>query len=232
MPRTLALVMPVRGFDDSKSRLSSVLDPAQRRQLAQNCARGVIDRAVDCRRFVVCDDDEVEAWAKSLGAIPVRVQARGLNASLTEAMPVIVREFEVDFFVIAHADLPLPAALDRLIETLKSPPQINGAINGAISGEIFDDCATNSVGQVLLVPDRRGDGTNVLGLAASLIGQWTFEYGQGSFAAHRAQADRLGCSPTIIEDSDLGLDLDTAEDLLHPCVSRVLPKLLPDWNPS
>jgi 2-phospho-L-lactate guanylyltransferase len=208
--RHVALVVPVRGFDDAKSRLSASLSPVQRRTLAQNCATGVLRRDVPCLKFVVCDDDEVETWARTCGAIPIRVESRGLNASLHEATPHIVENYPADMLMIVHADLPLPNELDRVIAVLQSA---------------LDD----DNGRVLINPDRHRDGTNVLALSQSLIGQWQFAYGENSFMNHQHEAHRLNCQVDIFESMYLGFDIDTSEDLQHPVIADILPTLLPDW---
>ena len=59
-------------------------------------------------------------------------------------------------------------------------------------------------------PDRRRQGTNGLCLAAGL--EFAFRFGVGSFAAHVAEAERLGVEAAVIENSRLALDIDTPED--------------------
>jgi 2-phospho-L-lactate guanylyltransferase len=210
----VALIVPVRGFDDAKSRLSSVLNPAQRRALAQNCARGVLTRTASCSRFVVCDNDEVAQWALSCDAAPIRVTSQGLNASLTESIPLISSRSPIDLFLISHADLPLSGPLDHIIE-------------GLIIESVHSDEHETAI---IMCPDRHLDGTNVLGIPASLINNWTFQYGQGSFARHLQQAKATGLPIRVIEDPDIGLDLDTPDDLQHPDLINILPTLIPDWT--
>ena len=215
--RHVALVVPVRGFDDAKSRLSASLSPVQRRTLAQNCATGVLRRDVPCLKFVVCDDDEVETWARNCDAIPIRVESRGLNASLHEATPHIVENYPADMLMIVHADLPLPNELDRVIAVLQSA--LDNDFNNGL----------NNNGRVLINPDRHRDGTNVLALSQSLIGKWQFAYGENSFTHHQHEAHRLNCQVDIFESMYLGFDIDTSEDLQHPVIADILPTLLPDW---
>ena len=219
--RHVALVVPVRGFDDAKSRLSASLSPVQRRTLARNCATGVLRRDVPCLKFVVCDDDEVETWARTCGAIPIRVESRGLNASLHEATPHIVERYPADMLMIVHADLPLANELDRVIAVLQS------ALDDDSSSDFKNDFNNN--GRVLINPDRHRDGTNVLALSQSLIGKWQFAYGENSFTHHQHEAHRLNCQVDIFESKYLGFDIDTSEDLRHPVIAEILPTLLPDW---
>jgi 2-phospho-L-lactate guanylyltransferase len=88
-----------------------------------------------------------------------------------------------DHIVIAHADLPLAGSFAHV------PRE----------------------GSVSIVPDRHRDGTNVMSLPAGA--QFDLHYGPGSFAAHAAEARRRGIGCIVIEDDDLALDLDTADDL-------------------
>jgi 2-phospho-L-lactate guanylyltransferase len=63
---------------------------------------------------------------------------------------------------------------------------------------------------VTLVPDRHDDGTNV---ACVPEGGFTFSYGLGSFARHRAEARRLGLPLRVLRDPALGWDVDNPNDL-------------------
>jgi 2-phospho-L-lactate guanylyltransferase len=88
--------------------------------------------------------------------------------------------------VVAHADLPLATALAHVVGT-----------DG-----------------VVLVPDRHRDGTNVLALPAGC--GFRFAYGPGSFARHRAEAERLGLAVSVLADQVLGWDVDEPADLDLP----------------
>lgn len=64
---------------------------------------------------------------------------------------------------------------------------------------------------VTLVPDRHDDGTNVA--CVPVASGFTFAYGPGSFARHRAEARRLGFALRILRDPALGWDVDNPVDL-------------------
>jgi 2-phospho-L-lactate guanylyltransferase len=85
--------------------------------------------------------------------------------------------------IVAHADLPFAA----------------------------DVTATAWFAGVTLVPDRHDDGTNVACIPAA--SGFTFAYGPGSFARHRAEARRLGLPLRILRDPALGWDVDNPVDL-------------------
>ena len=88
-----------------------------------------------------------------------------------------------DHIVVAHADLPLARSFAHI-------PRDNA---------------------VSLVPDRHRDGTNVLSFPAH--SPMTTAYGPGSCDNHIALAHAAGLAVEIIDDVDLALDLDTADDL-------------------
>lgn len=67
---------------------------------------------------------------------------------------------------------------------------------------------------VTLVPDRRDDGTNVACVPATA--GFRFAYGPGSFARHRAEADRLGLELRVLREPRLAWDVDVPDDLAVP----------------
>lgn len=67
---------------------------------------------------------------------------------------------------------------------------------------------------ITLVPDRRDDGTNVIVLPTDC--GFEFQYGPGSFARHRAEADRRAMSTTVVHDQRLAWDVDIPDDLDEP----------------
>jgi 2-phospho-L-lactate guanylyltransferase len=64
---------------------------------------------------------------------------------------------------------------------------------------------------VTLVPDRREDGTNVVGVPVDH--DFVFSYGPGSLARHVAEARRLGLALRIVRTSGLSWDVDLPTDL-------------------
>src|SRR5262245_30896569 len=132
---------------------------------------------------VVCDDDEVRAWAEEHGARVVWCPGRGLNGAVVDGVAALAAD-GVDQVVVAHADLPLATSL-------------------AWVADHHDG--------VTLVPDRRDDGTNVA-CVPSRSG-FAFAYGPGSFDRHRAEAERLGLAVRIVRDPALGSDVAVPADL-------------------
>jgi 2-phospho-L-lactate guanylyltransferase len=203
------MVVPIRRFDDAKSRLAEVLSPAERRQLAVSCARAVIASIPDANVFVVCDDDEVARFAGDLGATAVLVDVVGLNESLVAAMPTVRSDRPRQPVLVAHADLAFGARL----------------------ADFWDDVAdTLTSRSFVIVPDEARDGSNVVVIGADVLSEWRFLYGNRSFDAHVDLARNLGLDVRIVEHDLLSLDLDTAHDLRHPRVTQELERLLPGWN--
>jgi len=178
-----ALLVPVKAFGEAKLRLAAALSPTARAELARTLAAGVVAAAGDLAVAVVCDDREVATWARDLGALVIWEPGRGLNGAVQEGVQRLAVA-GVDRVAVAHADLPLVADLGWV---------------------------TRFPG-VTLVPDRRHEGTNVIGLPARA--NFSFSYGPGSFARHLAEAHRLGLPVRTVHGSPLAWDVDVPADLL------------------
>ena len=183
------LLLPLKGFGEAKERLAVSLDSAARRSLAERLAGGVLEAAGDLPVVVVCTDDEVADWARRLGASVLQPHAGGLIEDLTEASRVVARA-GTGRITIAPGDLARP-----------------GAIRSVLDRHLGDADERT----VLVVPDRRSDGTNLLSLPASA--GFRFRYGPGSAAAHVDEAERLGLPSVVVDDPDLAWDVDLPDDL-------------------
>lgn len=182
-----AVLVPIKSFDQAKGRLASRLDEGRRRRLAHVLAQGVVRAAAPTPCYVVCDDDEVAREATLWGARVVWSPTEGLNASVTAATERL-RSAGHDHVVVAHGDLAFapalaPGAFDHLIVP----------------------------GEIRLVTDAAGDGTNVASVPLDLA--WRFGYGAGSCDRHVDEARRLGRHVEVVRDDPLGRDLDTENDL-------------------
>ena len=188
---TPTVLIPVKGFEHAKGRLAERLGEAERSELARTMAERVVRAAGSNPTWIVCDSDDVAQWAHDVGAGVLRVDAKGLNPSLTEATQRLRGIDDASdgdgaapaHVVIAHADLPLAETLDGLSEA----------------------------GTVTIVPDRHLDGTNVLSLP--LGAGFEYHYGPGSFAAHCEEALRRGLDLRVRRVPALEWDIDTPDDL-------------------
>ncbi len=184
------MVVPVKAFHAAKLRLAPALAPAARAVLAREMAEHVITAAAPLSVTVVCDDPGVADWARAQGVAVGWTPGLGLDGAV-EAGVAAVAEAGADRVVVAHADLPLARGLAEL----------------ALLG-------TEEAPGVVLVPDRRSEGTNVVVVPAR--GGFRFAYGPGSFARHCQEATRLGLALRVVRDPRLGWDVDIPADLDLP----------------
>lgn len=189
------MLVPVKAFSDAKARLAAVLGDAERERLARWTAARVLAAAGELPTYVACDDEEVATWAGEHGAAILWHPGVGLNAAVNNSVADL-REAGVTDVIVAHGDLPRAHSLASLTEP----------------------------GTITLVPDRHGDGTNVIALPTEL--QFRFAYGPGSFQRHLDAAIAAGHSVRVRRDPLLAADIDTPADLAHPLVQEVLPTWL------
>jgi 2-phospho-L-lactate/phosphoenolpyruvate guanylyltransferase len=149
----------------------------------------VLSAAAPLPVAVVCEDPDVAQWARSRGALVVWEPGRGLNGAVEAGVDRLRASGAVQV-TVAHADLPRATDLARV---------------GAAPG-------------VTLVPDRYGNGTNVLAVPADAGFQ--FSYGPGSFARHRAEAARLGLATRVLDLPDLAWDIDEPGDVVPVVAHR------------
>jgi len=183
--QSAAVVVPVKAFSAGKLRLAPRLDPATRAALARAMATAVVQAADPLAVVVVCDAEEVRAWAEGIGAEVLWTPSVGLNGAV-EAGVAHLGERGVARAIVTHADLPLARTLGWVADT-----------DG-----------------VTLVPDRHGDGTNVICVPTGV--GFAFSYGAGSCARHHRTAERLGLPTRVVPDARLGWDVDLPADLDLP----------------
>jgi len=138
VPVRVGVLVPVKAFDRAKVRLAPALGREARAELARNMASHVVRIAAPHPVFVVCDDDTVATWARSVGASVIWRPGRGLNGAVNDGVGVLA-DAGFDRVVVAHGDLP----------------------------HARDLTAVTVVDGVTLVPDRRDDGTNVASVPVS-----------------------------------------------------------------
>ena len=194
--RVVAIV-PVRSLSGAKSRLGEPLDPEERAELILALLRRTVAAALAARRLdgvaVVSQDAELLTQARAMGAASLLQESDGLNEGLSETRDSACAEATA--LLVLPADLPAVSAesIERLVE----------------AGE---ETARREPARpvVVLVPDRHGTGTNALLVAPPNAIE--FRFGEGSRAAHAAEAVAAGA--TYVElDGPLAFDLDTPEDL-------------------
>ena len=177
-----AVLVPVKAFAEAKVRLAPALDADARASLARAMAERVVAAADPLPVAVVCDDREVASWARGLGALVIWEPGQGLNRAVEAGVGRLARS-GVRLVIVAHADLPLATDLAWIAR----------------------------FGGITLIPDRRDDGTNVIGVPAT--SSFVFSYGPGSFARHVGEARRVGQPVRIVRTPQLAWDVDLPDDL-------------------
>ena len=141
--------------------------------------------------FVACDDERVAEWADELGVGVLWGPGLGLNGAIDIGVETLAGK-GADHVVIAHGDIARP-------ERLPTVPVAD---------------------TVVIVPDRRRDGTNVLSRPTKIA--LPASYGAGSFAKHLLAAFDSGAGVQVRSDQHLSIDIDTIDDCRHPIAAAVL----------
>ena len=185
--------MPVKAFGAAKGRLAPALDARSRAALAERMATRVLAAAAPLPTVVVCDDEEVAAWARACGASVVWSPGRGLDRAVADGVAWLAARGTARV-VVAHADLPLAEGLACL---------------AAGSG-------------VTLVPDRWDDGTNVAVVPVRAGFRFAYGVGSfGRHVAETVRLGlelTVVRRPDLAWDVDLPADLGYAEP--EPLASR------------
>lgn len=183
------MIVPFKGAN-TKTRLSGVLDEAQRRQLSVLMLREVLGvlaeagLAGSCK--VVSPDGKALGLALDMGAEPVSERVnRGVNAAVLTGM----EKAKNDIIMAIPADLPLLKA-----------------------SEIRTAVALKSHGvDVVLSPSISFDGTNLLLFSRGR--PLTLSYDRNSFWNHLASAAKKGFSVAVYTGRGAMFDIDTVDDL-------------------
>lgn len=192
MNRLFALV-PVKDPAEGKSRLASLLRAGQRYALNLALARHTMQTCVACvgaeRTVVVTASDSVRALATALGVriADEGIRSRGLNTALSAGVS-FAQQCGAQGLIIVPTDLPLLSA-----------PLLAAAID-----------AMPAAPGCLLVPDRRGRGTNLMGMTPATVELLAF--GGRSLDRHARRARELGYAVQSHACARVALDLDFPED--------------------
>lgn len=190
---TLWAIVPVKPLRRGKSRLSQILTEDERTVLNQNMLVNTVKILSSVSRIdhilVVSRDPAALTLARDFGARTVLEDGNPeLNTALRRAS-MVAKTYRANEILILPADLPLlnREELEEILSHSGHPPE------------------------VIISPDRRQDGTNLL--YTNPEGLINYSYGSGSFKKHLEMANKTKARIEIIESTSLGLDLDTPEDL-------------------
>jgi 2-phospho-L-lactate guanylyltransferase len=193
MMKTFAIV-PVKKFENSKTRLSSMLGAGDRVQLAAlmlDDTLAALSRAKSLRQIVVVSGDRrAEEIAARHGARFLREEKeRGVNSAVELADSYCAGE-GADATVVIPQDLPLLDALDV---------------------DVVCGMAENEGSCIVICPSLRYDGTNLLlRKPPSVIKTY---YDNDSYQSHVRAAGALGMTVKLYFSKKMMSDLDTPEDV-------------------
>ena len=204
---SLWTIVPVKPFNEGKSRLAAHLSPQQRvalnRELLTRTLAAINQAHLDAQILVVSRDNRALAATKRAGirALAEESQPRTapppsspndtesepqLNAALTQAAHYAATHGATKVLVLP-TDMPNLTAED--VRTMASP--------------------TNRDPQIIIAPSRDG-GTNALMLQpAQAI---PFAFGPDSFLRHQRLAAEAGIPIRVVESDSLLFDIDLPED--------------------
>jgi 2-phospho-L-lactate guanylyltransferase len=188
----IAALVPVKRLAQAKSRLRAVLSDGQRRDfvlaMLEDALRLLASQRAIATTAVVSADEEVLAFARRLGAQPIREPpgVHGLNAALAFAADVLARQGARGVLVLP-ADVPLatPADLGAVLAAWQDTPVVL--------------CRSQS------------HGTGALALRPPHA--IPFRFGPRSFAAHRRAAAERDLPVAVLDRPGLALDIDRPGDL-------------------
>lgn len=185
------IIIPVKPFSQSKTRLAAVLSARRRTALSRQLLARTVALAVQVGPVVVVSRSRaVREQAKRAGAWALVESQRGLNAAVRQGIQW-VQARGGSAVLILPADLPLLTLAD--LQMLAAPKVELPAVR--------------------LAPCRRKDGTNALALWPP--GAIIPNFGPGSFARHTALARAAGIDPQIYRSSTVAFDLDVPDDWAH-----------------
>jgi 2-phospho-L-lactate guanylyltransferase len=186
-------VVPVKHLSKAKSRLAPVLNGASREQLVLTMFCHTLDVLAATSGLagtaVIRADRRVGEIARGHEALFLQEpEARGLNAALAHAVAEL-KAHNVQGLLVVPGDLP------RLS-----------------SESIASALSLLSAPGMVITPDRRGQGTNLLLLAPPDLVPLCF--GRRSFQRFLDAAARRGLDPTVFRSVELANDLDVPADLV------------------
>jgi len=191
MTRNFAII-PVKGLLDSKSRLSSILGPVDKKQLILAMLKDVLATVEKSEIFnrvlVVSLDRNVEREGKLREGVFLHQELPGLNAGIRQSTLFAMKE-DASSATVLLGDIPLVEPRD-----------------------LKEVCSMgDTVPRVVLSPSQKG-GTNVMLRHPPYV--ISSSYGRWSFSNHLRSAQRTGVAAYAVSNPRLSFDVDTPDDLV------------------
>ncbi len=190
-------IVPLKDLVSAKTRLSGILNPSERRNLAQALAEDVLECLSTCAGLsgvlLVSDDPAAELLSHRYGIDWVAEEQlghSGLNGAVAGACELLA-DRGVTQALVLHGDLPL-----------LSEDDVAAVLALARQGDA----------DVVISPDHAGTGTNLMLMPVPLA--FELHYGQGSCQAHQQAAYDSGLATECLPLDGVALDIDSPNDLL------------------
>ncbi|HWZ82173.1 MAG TPA: 2-phospho-L-lactate guanylyltransferase [Terriglobales bacterium] len=208
------ILVPVKNLSNAKQRLSAVLDPEARQELAQAMCEDVLDTLARWQRrpavMLVTSDPFVSDLGERLGFEIVADDVNPGETGAIEMATALCRERGIEYTLVIPSDIPLIES-NELSHILDSAP------------------AAGSV----LVTDSAGRGTNAALRAPCDL--FSLRFGNDSFLPHLAAAKATGLPCVVLELPGVAMDVDRPEDLQTLAAAngeRRSQRLVRSWNRS
>ncbi|HSH04292.1 MAG TPA: 2-phospho-L-lactate guanylyltransferase [Anaerolineae bacterium] len=184
------VLLPVKPFNLSKSRLKPILSPNERRRLAQQLLHQTLALLTTIplidQILLITRDPQALQLAQQYPIITYKEPATaGLNQALTLGQHHAHRAGAAAILVLP---LDLPFATPTDITTILTPPP-------------------HPAPYITICPDQQFQGTNALLLHPSL--PFNFHYGLNSYQAHQQEAQKHAYHINTVTLPNLQFDLDT-----------------------
>jgi len=187
-------LIPIKGFDRGKSRLSEVLNPIERARLARDLFEHVVgvlrsSPAID-QIAVVSDSPEACEHARRLGVVALADadDSRGLSDVVDGALQDLERRGATSV-LICMGDLP-----ELTVQDIAS-----------VVRQLDDS-------DIVLVPDLLQRGTNVIAMKPATVLPSCLGH-EDSLHRHHARARELGLRVSVQLSSGIAFDVDRPRDL-------------------
>lgn len=228
-------VIPVKKMAQAKQRLAPILSPHQRRTLFRAMLEDVINSLLDCEQIedilIVTPDNSVSSYFKHKKINTLaETHGLGLNAAVEQAANYLAQQ-QVKRMLFVPGDVPL-ISQQEILQILSAPANMPATISSApltttssttssttlsttsttITSTIASTITSTSAdADLVIVPDKQLNGTNCIYCSPKLNMQ--FSFGHHSFQRHLKIAQRKKLNCRIVELPNIGLDIDTADDL-------------------
>jgi 2-phospho-L-lactate/phosphoenolpyruvate guanylyltransferase len=188
-----AIIIPIKKFDKSKTRLSPFLDPHERKELTEHLIIDLLGKLCELEnsQIIIVTGERINSLEKFNDIVIINeINVNGVNNAIGLANEFVEKSGFKESLIIP-IDLPLLSTND-----IKDIIKFSGRFENGIC----------------IVPSRRYDGTNVLLRKPNLIID-TF-YDNNSFYNHIKKTVEKKKVVKIFNYENLMIDLDTIEDAM------------------